>query len=93
MKRRVVRKGDTTTTAGRVLTGGSKARDRYREIACLGDLVFCPVCKTTGIIIEGYNSWLIHKRPVALHDHLVKCLCPIGANRLIASPDASSVDV
>ncbi|MDN0008601.1 PAAR domain-containing protein, partial [Providencia stuartii] len=50
--RKIILKNDTTNTGGTVLTGSSLAK-QVQEVACVGDSVYCPSCKTTGAIVEG----------------------------------------
>lgn len=81
---KIILKGDTSTTRGNVLTGSSDGFMSTIEIALIGDKVFCPACKMTGTIAEGTPLMTIKNVPVALEGHIVACLCPKGAHRLIA---------
>ncbi|EOD2822057.1 PAAR domain-containing protein, partial [Providencia stuartii] len=47
--RKIILKNDTTNTGGTVLTGSSLAK-QIQGVACVGDSVYCPSCKTTGAI-------------------------------------------
>ncbi len=78
--RKVILKGDTTTTAGVVLTGSDAANEDGREVARKGDDVFCPVCNTTSKIVEGTTLSMIKGIEVALEGHRVDCLCPGGCS-------------
>ncbi|HFP8669000.1 TPA: PAAR domain-containing protein, partial [Providencia stuartii] len=44
-------------------------------VACVGDSVYCPSCKTTGAIVEGDGLMKINEIPVALEGHKVACGC------------------
>lgn len=81
---KIILKGDTSTTRGNVLTGSSDGFMSTTEVALIGDKVFCPACKMTGTIVEGTPLMTIKNVPVALEGHIVACLCPKGAHRLIA---------
>jgi uncharacterized Zn-binding protein involved in type VI secretion len=81
--RKIIRKGDTTTTGGAVL-GGSAWVNQTQSVACKGDPVFCPACKTTGSIAEGSSLLNIQDVAVALEGHKVNCGCSNGC-RLVAS--------
>ncbi|WP_411753542.1 PAAR domain-containing protein [Serratia sp. (in: enterobacteria)] len=81
--RKIIQKGDTTTTGGAVLSGSAWV-DQTQGIACKGDPVFCPACKTTGFIAEGSSLLNIQDVGVALEGHKVNCGCPNGC-RLVVS--------
>lgn len=80
--RKIILKGDTTTTGGAVL-GGSALANQGNGFSCKGDPVFCPACKTTGSIAEGSSLLNIKDVAVALEGHRVNCGCPNGC-RLVA---------
>lgn len=75
--RKTILKNDTTNTGGTVLTGSFLAK-QARGIACVGDSVYCPSCKKTGVIVEGDNLMKINGIPVALEGHKVVCGCSGG---------------
>ncbi|EPM5612190.1 PAAR domain-containing protein, partial [Providencia stuartii] len=50
--RKIILKSDTTNTGGMVLTGSSLAK-QIQGVACVSESVYCPLCKTTGAIVEG----------------------------------------
>ncbi|WP_445494553.1 PAAR domain-containing protein [Photorhabdus sp. SF281] len=79
--KKIILKGDTTTTGGDVLKGSGLV-NQQSSVACKGDPVFCPACKQTGAIAEGSNVFNIQGIPVALEGHLVNCGCSTGACRL-----------
>ncbi|MBS9425484.1 PAAR domain-containing protein [Photorhabdus caribbeanensis] len=79
--KKIILKGDTTTTGGEVLNGSDLVNQQL-SVACKGDSVFCPACKQTGAIAEGSNLFNIQGIPVAQEGHLVNCGCPTGACRL-----------
>ncbi|MCT8350126.1 PAAR domain-containing protein [Photorhabdus temperata] len=80
-RKKIILKGDTTTTGGNVLNGSGLVNQQL-EVVRKGDPVFCPACKQTGAIAEGSNLFNIQGIPVALEGHLVKCGCQTGACRL-----------
>ncbi|MCC8457470.1 PAAR domain-containing protein [Photorhabdus aegyptia] len=79
--KKIILKGDTTTTGGEVLNGSDLVNQQL-SVACKGAPVFCPACKQTGAIAEGSNLFNIQGIPVALEGHLVNCGCLTGACRL-----------
>lgn len=62
----------------------------HRKAARLSDPVWCPECSSMGFIAEGNPSFIEQNLPVATHDHAVKCGCPFGSNRLIATQSTVS---
>lgn len=81
----VIREGDPTTTGGIVVTGSSANTIEYRKAARISDPVWCPVCKSMGYIAEGNPTVIDEFVALATHGHAVKCGCPFGSNRLIAT--------
>ncbi|WP_391528422.1 PAAR domain-containing protein [Photorhabdus akhurstii] len=79
--KKIILKGDTTTTGGEVLNGSDLVNQQL-SVACKGAPVFCPACKQTGAIAEGSNLFNIQGIPVALEGHLVNCGCPTDSCRL-----------
>ncbi|OTA20048.1 hypothetical protein Xbed_01763 [Xenorhabdus beddingii] len=75
--KKIILKGDTTNTNGTVLTGSGLTK-QGEPIACVGDSVFCPACKSTGTIAEGSSLTMIQDKPVALEGHKVDCGCSSG---------------
>ncbi len=80
-RKKIILKGDTTTTGGDVLNGSGLVNQQL-AVARKGDPVFCPACKQTGAIAEGSNLFNIQGIPVALEGHRVNCGCSTGACRL-----------
>ncbi|WP_416383762.1 PAAR domain-containing protein [Photorhabdus bodei] len=56
--KKIILKGDTTTTGGEVLKGSDLVNQQL-SVACKGAPVFCPGCKQTGSIAEGSNLFNI----------------------------------
>ncbi|OHT23004.1 PAAR domain-containing protein [Providencia stuartii] len=75
--RKIILKNDTTNTGGTVLTGSSLAK-QTEGVACVGDSVYCPLCKKTGTIAEGDSLMKINGIPVALEGYKVACGCSNG---------------
>jgi uncharacterized Zn-binding protein involved in type VI secretion len=78
--------GATTTEGGEVVSASSNRSINGARVACAGDQVSCPKCKSTGIIEpdgprlrEVFNG-----RQVALSDDLCVCKC-VPPPRLVAS--------
>lgn len=81
----VIREGDPTTTGGIVVAGSSANTIEYRKAARISDPVWCPACKSMGYIAEGNPTVIDEFVALATHGHAVKCGCPFGSNRLIAT--------
>lgn len=81
----VIREGDPTTTGGIVVAGSSANTIEYRKAARISDPVWCPACKSMGYIAEGNPTVIDEYVALATHGHAVKCGCPFGSNRLIAT--------
>ena len=81
----VIREGDPTTTNGIVVAGSSSNTIENRKAARISDPVWCPSCKSMGYIAEGNPTVIDQYLALATHGHIVKCGCPYGSNRLIAT--------
>ncbi|MFI8479841.1 colicin E3/pyocin S6 family cytotoxin [Pseudomonas sp. NPDC078700] len=81
----VIREGDPTTTGGKVVAGSSCYTAENRKAARLSDPVWCPKCKSMGYIAEGNPTVIDEHLALATHNHVVKCGCSFGSNRLIAT--------
>ncbi|MDE9436125.1 PAAR domain-containing protein [Xenorhabdus bovienii] len=77
--KKIILKGDTTNTGGKVLTGSGLTK-QGEPVACVGDSVFCPACKSTGTIVEGASLTKIEGKMVALEGYKVDCGCPSGCS-------------
>ncbi|MCA8200151.1 PAAR domain-containing protein [Burkholderia sp. AU33545] len=95
MRRYDIVKGDATTVGGIVQGGDGQDMLHDREQAYEHDPVWCPVCKTLGVI-EGdgprHSSTGPDCRQSALSDDLCPCACPIPP-KLVASQSASYTEV
>ncbi|MDB6048036.1 MAG: hypothetical protein JWR17_782 [Pseudomonas sp.] len=91
--RYVIREGDLTTTDGFVISASAKATVQLRKLARMGDLVWCPRCECVGYIAEGNPTYIDHYVAVATQGHEVKCDCPPGSHRLLASADSIQADM
>lgn len=89
----VIREGDPTTTGGIVVAGSSTHTIEYRKAARISDPVWCPACKSMGFIAEGNPTVIDEYLALATHGHAVKCGCPFGSNRLIATQNTVMADV
>lgn len=88
-KLKVITAGDQTTSGGTVQNGALTVFCQGRAVALIGSTSFCPQCKTHGIIrqTKPFNVFAENKQ-ICLEGDVVECGCPIGTNRLIASPGA-----
>ncbi|WP_297841413.1 PAAR domain-containing protein [Pseudomonas sp.] len=89
----VIREGDLTTTDGFVISASAKVAVQLRKLARMGDLVWCPKCKHVGYIAEGNPTYIDRYIAVATQGHEVKCGCPPGNHRLLASADSIEADM
>jgi uncharacterized Zn-binding protein involved in type VI secretion len=89
----VIREGDSTTTGGTVLSTSGTQTWEDRRLARMGDPVWCPICQKVGFIAEGNPTFIDHLMAVATHGQAVRCGCPAGNNRLIASQDHLNADM
>jgi uncharacterized Zn-binding protein involved in type VI secretion len=58
MSRKFIVLGDTTTHGGTVITAWGAGRWTIdgKPVACIGDKVFCPLCKGVYTIVEGASD-------------------------------------
>ncbi|SEJ56979.1 PAAR domain-containing protein [Pseudomonas sp. NFR16] len=89
----VIREGDSTTTGGTVLKASGTLTCEGRQLARMGDPVWCPACEQVGFICEGNPTFIDALIAVATHAQAVKCGCCEGINRLIASQDQLVADM
>ncbi len=77
MRRYTITLGATTTSGGRVITASSEGMIDGHAIALEGDLVSCPVCKTTArIVCVGPRiPEILNRKNVALDSDLCNCRC------------------
>lgn len=95
MRRYDIVKGDKTTVAGVVQAGDSTDQLGGSEQAYEHDPVFCPVCKTIGMIQctgPRISSTGPDGREAALSDDLCICLCSPHPT-LVASQFVSFIDI
>jgi uncharacterized Zn-binding protein involved in type VI secretion len=85
-----ITEGATTSAGGKVISASSFRSIHGARIACEGDAVFCPACKSPGVIeLAGARlSERVHGKQVALSDDLCRCKCPTPP-RLIAIQSVS----
>ncbi len=89
----VIREGDSTTTGGAVLkTSATQVWDE-RRLARMGDPVWCAACQQVGFIAQGNPTFIDELVAVATNGQVVRCGCPAGDNRLIASQDQLKADM
>lgn len=76
--RGVIRVGDKLSSGGDVLTGAQGFKFMGREVACVGDEVYCPLPgHGRNQIREGDGGSEYLGRPVALHGHHCACGCTL----------------
>ena len=94
MNKRVAILGDKTNHDGRIITASGQGFYGDDGIALLGDLVYCPKCKSNGKIIEGTENFSIAGIPVAYDGCIIDCKCsPIGSHRILAMKSSVFVNV
>ncbi|WP_342653862.1 PAAR domain-containing protein [Pseudomonas sp. F3-2] len=89
----VIREGDSTTTGGTVLKASGTLTCEGRQLARMGDPVWCPACEQVGFICEGNPTFIDALIAVATTGQRVQCSCDEGTNRLIASQNALQADM
>ncbi len=89
----IIREGDTTTSGGLVSNTSSRVILDGQRVALMGDPVWCPACRSAGYIAQGNPTYVDEFVAVATHGHEVRCGCPPGSNRLIASQDKFQADM
>ncbi|MCG2583061.1 PAAR domain-containing protein [Massilia sp. TS11] len=79
MKRHTITLGASTTAGGKVVSASSAGRIGGAKIALEGDSIFCPACRSEGIIgcVEPRNPETWNGKKVALENDLCCCACPI----------------
>lgn len=87
MRRYYIRKGDPTTSGGTVVAGFVHCTDNGKEMAGEGHPVWCPACKSTGVIrcvgTRLPNS--VNDIELALNGDLCVCRCRPPYPQLIAT--------
>lgn len=89
----VIREGDSTTTAGVVLQTSGTQTWQERRLARMGDPVWCAACEQVGYIAQGNPTYIDQVLAVATEGQVVRCDCPLGDHRLIASQDELRADM
>ena len=92
MKRRFIRKGDTTDRDGVVTDGLAQSMLQGEPLAYLGAPVHCPACGAQGVIISDGSprTMTVMGKQVALENDLCQCECdPLP--KLIASQALGSI--
>ncbi len=89
----VIREGDSTTTGGEVLSTSATQTWQDRRLARMGDSVWCPKCEHVGFIAQGNPTFIDLLVAVATDGQAVRCNCPEGTNRLIASQNQLQADM
>ncbi|MGH8419873.1 MAG: PAAR domain-containing protein [Pseudomonas sp.] len=89
----VIREGDSTTTAGVVLQTSGTQTWEERRLARMGDPVWCAACEQVGYIAQGNPTYVDQVLAVATDGQIVRCDCPIGEHRLIASQNELKADM
>lgn len=69
----VIRLGDSTTHGGKVVSVSHMPTDMGIRIACIDDMVACPLCKRVFPILEGDPKTTIEGIPIAFHGHKTAC--------------------
>lgn len=70
--------GDATTHGGRVISAQTNYTVGGVPVACVGDMVTCPVTgHGVNAIVEGESTMLVNGKPVAFHGHKCACGCQL----------------
>jgi len=85
-RRPIIRYGDFTTHGGRVVSADSTFTIYDKNVARVGDMVTCPICRGTFPILTGASHFL-NGREVARQGDVTAC----GA-KLIASQSTATID-
>lgn len=90
--RRLVRRGDKTTTGGVVLEGCGHVILDYMDVANRGMTASCGVCGQIGVIQDCFPHNLETEfGSSAVDGDEVLCGCPKGSNRVIAGASAPAI--
>lgn len=90
--RRLVRRGDKTTTGGEVLEGCGHVILDYMDVANRGMKASCGACGQVGIIQDCFPHNLETEfGSSAVDGDEVLCGCPKGSNRVIAGASAPAI--
>jgi uncharacterized Zn-binding protein involved in type VI secretion len=82
--------GDKTTTGGVILDGAGTVYSNGSLVALIGSKASCPACKSVGVIRRTHpHSVEAENKQVCLDGSIVECKCPLGSNKVIASPGAN----
>jgi len=78
--------GDLTTTGALCIASSTNYRGNDQRALRLGDTTTeCPECKKPGVIAEGLPFFKIEGKPAVVDGAMVKCGCPEGNNRVMAT--------
>lgn len=82
--------GASTSAGGKVVTASAFRSIHGAAIACEGDAIFCPACKSQGVIVlaGARLSEQVHGKQVSLSDDLCRCKC-MPPPKLIANQSVS----
>jgi len=82
----IIRLGDITSHAGKVITASTTHSIGGIGIARVGDQVYCPI-PGHGVnpIVAGAATYFIGGRSVALHGHRTACGCALIASIVTAT--------
>lgn len=90
--RRLVRRGDKTTTGGEVLEGCGHVILDYMDVANRGMKASCGACGQVGVIQDCFPHNLeTEYGSTAVDGDEVLCGCPKGSNRVIAGASAPAI--
>lgn len=73
MGKAIIRQGDPTSHGGTVIEGSLADLCEGKAIACVGHKVYCPKCKGTYPIIEGWPFTTVYGKGVALEGMKTAC--------------------
>lgn len=84
----VIRLGDATTHGGKVISASSNVFYEGIQIARVGDVVSCPLCKGTHTIVSGASSAFNDQMQIARNGDSVSCGAKLISHGNMVNSDA-----
>jgi uncharacterized Zn-binding protein involved in type VI secretion len=86
----IIRQGDPTRHGGTVIEGSLVDLCEGKAIACVGHKVYCPKCKGTYPIIEGWPVTTVYGKGVALEGMKTACGASLIGTQFVTTVGSSS---
>lgn len=78
--------GDKTTTGATCQGNYQGFIEEGKILLRVGDkTTVCPACKQIGVIDSGDETVILDGKPAAIDGSIIRCGCPYGSHRVIAS--------